>query len=58
MQSIDSKETNVYGTRKDLVSEKEEIKCGNIIKRYKSDDDVTREILRERERSCVSGKTN
>ena len=24
-----------YGTRKNLVSEKEEIKCINIIKRYK-----------------------
>ena len=32
MQSIDSKETYTYGTSKDLVSEKEEIKSNNIIK--------------------------
>ena len=32
MQSIDSIETYLYGTRKDLVSEKEDIKCNNIIK--------------------------
>ena len=31
MQSIDSIETYPYGTRKDLVSEKEESNC-NIIK--------------------------
>ena len=35
MESIDSIETYVYGTSKNLVSEKEEIKCSNIIKRYK-----------------------
>ena len=35
MQSIDLKETYAYGTRKDLVSEKEAIKHNNIIKRYK-----------------------
>ena len=35
MQSIDSIETNSYGTSKDLVSVKEEIKCSNIIKQYK-----------------------
>ena len=35
MQSIDSIETYAYGTIKDLVSEKKEIKCSNIIKRYK-----------------------
>ena len=35
MQTIDSIETYAYGTIKDLVSEKEEIKCSNIIKRYK-----------------------
>ena len=33
MQSIDSIETYGYGTRKDLVSEKEEIKLNNTIKR-------------------------
>ena len=37
MQSIDSKETYAYGTSKDLVSEKEEIKCSNIIKQYRND---------------------
>ena len=36
MQSIDSLETCAYGTSKDLVSETEEIKCNNIIKRYKN----------------------
>ena len=35
MLSIDSIETYAYGTRKDLLSEKEEIKCSNIIKQYK-----------------------
>ena len=35
MQSIDSIETYAYGTRKDLVSERVEIKCDNIVKRYK-----------------------
>ena len=35
MQSIDSIETYAYGTSKDLVSDREEIKCNNIIKRYK-----------------------
>ena len=35
IQSTDSIETYAYGTSKDLVSEKEEIKCNNIIKRYK-----------------------
>ena len=32
MQSIDSIETYAYGTSNDLVSDKEEIKCNNIIK--------------------------
>ena len=31
MQSIDSTETYAYGTNKDLVREKEEIKFNNII---------------------------
>ena len=35
MQLIDSIETYVYGTSKDLVIDKEDIKCNNIIKRYK-----------------------
>ena len=37
MKSIDSIETYAYGKRKDLVSEREEIKCNNIMKRYKND---------------------
>ena len=35
MQSVDSIVRYAYGTSKDLVSEKEEIKCNNIVKRYK-----------------------
>ena len=44
MQSIDSTETYSCGSSKDLVSKKEEIKCSNIIDRYKKKinfDDVT-----------------
>ena len=37
MQYIYSIQTHGYGTGKDLVSEKEEIKCNNIIKWYKTD---------------------
>ena len=35
MQSIDSLEKRAYIMSKDLVSEKEEIKCSNIMKQYK-----------------------
>ena len=35
VQSIDSTERYAYGTRKNLVSKKEEIKCNNIIKQHK-----------------------
>ena len=35
MQSTDSIETYAYGTSKDLVSEKEEIKCSSMIKQCK-----------------------
>ena len=35
MESIDSKETYEYGTRKDLASEKEETKYNNLTKWYK-----------------------
>ena len=35
MQSVDSIETYAYGTSKELVSEKEEIKYNNITKQYK-----------------------
>ena len=34
MQSIDSIETCAYG-KKNLIGEKEEIKCNNIAKQYK-----------------------
>ena len=37
MQSFHSIETYAYGRRKDLVGEKEQIKCKKIIKRYKND---------------------
>ena len=37
MESIDSMETYTYGISKDLVSEKEGIKCSNIIKPYQKD---------------------
>ena len=37
MQSIDLIETFTYGTSKDLVSEKEEIKSKNLIKQNKID---------------------
>ena len=50
MQSFDQIETYAYGTIKDLVSEKEEIKCSNIIKQYKkiiNSDDVTKENIKE-----------
>ena len=36
MQSIDLIETYTHGTSKDLVCKKEEIKCNNIIKKYKN----------------------
>ena len=36
MRSVDSIETYTYGTNKDLVSEEEDIKSSNIIKRYKN----------------------
>ena len=36
MQSIGQIERDAYGTGKYLVSESEEIKCNNIIKRYKN----------------------
>ena len=37
MQSIDLLKSYAYGTIKDLVSAKEEIKCNNIVKRYTND---------------------
>ena len=35
MQSIDLTETYLYGTSRDLINEKEEIKCNNVIKQHK-----------------------
>ena len=37
MQSIDSIETYAYETSRDLVSQKEVIKCSNILEQYKND---------------------
>ena len=37
VKSIDSIETNPYGTSKNLVRKKEVIKCNNVIKRYKNE---------------------
>ena len=37
MQSIDLIETDTYGTNKDQLNEKEEIRWNNMIKRYKND---------------------
>ena len=37
MQSNDLIETYAYGTSKDLLNEKEKIKCNKIIKQYKND---------------------
>ena len=45
MQSIHSIETYAYGMSKDLVSEKEEIKCNTIIKMIKFDA-VTKENIK------------
>ena len=36
IQSTDSIETYAYGTSKDPISEREEIKCSNIIKQSKT----------------------
>ena len=35
IQSIDSVETYAFGTSKDIVCQKEEIKCNNIIRKYR-----------------------
>ena len=37
VKSTDLTETYAYGRSKDLVSDKEEIKCNNITKWYKND---------------------
>ena len=36
VESIDLTEPHVYGMSKDLVREKEKVKCNNIIKWYKN----------------------
>ena len=36
MQSVDWAETYAYGTSKDLIGKKEEIKSNNMIKQYKN----------------------
>ena len=35
IQSIDSVETYAFGTSKDIVCQKEELKCNNIIRKYR-----------------------
>ena len=35
IQPIDSIETYAYGTKKEIIHRKEEMKCNNIIKQYK-----------------------
>ena len=55
MQSIDSTyiDSYAYGASHDLVKEKEEIKCNNIIKQYKLYfDDVTKEKIKEHNPNC------
>ena len=47
MQPIDSIETHTHGTRKDLISDKEEIKCRNIKNNTKNDQ--LYEIVMEKE---------
>ena len=49
MKSIDSIQTSASGTREVFLSEKEEIKCNNIIKQYKMVifNDVTKENIKE-----------
>ena len=51
MQSIDLIKAYAYGMNKDLVCEKEEIKCNNIIKQYKNVnfDYITKEDIKEHE---------
>ena len=47
MQSVDSIETYAFGTSKDLVSEKEEIKYNTTIQKMINFDDVTEENIKE-----------
>ena len=57
LQSIYSIETFAYGTKKDVISEKEVIKCNNITKRYKKVinlDDVTKENTKEKKCKLIT----
>ena len=47
MQSIDSIETYAHGTNKVLVSDKEEMKCNNIINDNQNFNDVAKENIKE-----------
>ena len=52
MQSIDSIEPYPYGTRKEIVREKEEIECNNIIKWYEKKW-VTLMILQKKQKKNI-----
>ena len=56
MQSIDSIEPYPYGTRKEIVTEKEEIECNNIIKRYEKL--VTLMILQKKKKNLKQHNPN
>ena len=47
-QSINSTESYVYETSKDLISKKEELKCGNTVKNTRTInfDGITRENMK------------
>ena len=47
MQPIDAIKTYACETSKDLVREKEEIKCSNIITQMIKSDDVTKENIKK-----------
>ena len=54
MQSIDSIETYACGTNKDLINDKEEIKCSNTINQPQkmiNFDDVVKENIKEHNRN-------
>ena len=49
----------IYGTGKDVIIKKTEIKCKNIIKRYKKTinfDDVTKENIKQHKRTQICHK--
>ena len=54
MQPFDLIETYAYEMSKNTLSDKEEIECNNIIKRYKkmiNFDDVTKENIKEHDQN-------